>query len=167
MKKIFILVLTFISVYTNQANAQAVKFGYVNTQELIAQLPQVKIANDTIQAFKVRLGKKMDDMVSALRLKAMNLEKRKNETAPIQYEKEVNILKEEEKKIGEFEQLGQKELAAKSEGLLSPIQMKINDAIKAVAAEEKYTYIFDEAQGIILYADATANVTDKVKAKLK
>ncbi len=162
---ILLLLATACALVT--AKAQAPKVAYINTQELIYAMPEVKAANDSIQAAKAKVEGRIKSMVDELRLKAANLEKRKNEIAPIQYDKEVQLLQAEEKKITEFEQLGQQELALKSEGLFNPIQSRVNLIIKEVAAEEGYTYVIDGSQGTILYADPAVNIIEKVKAKLK
>ncbi|HRD09053.1 MAG TPA: OmpH family outer membrane protein [Saprospiraceae bacterium] len=147
--------------------AQTLKVAYINTQDLIYAMPEVKAANDSIQAAKAKVEGRIKSMVDELRLKAANLEKRKNEIAPIQYDKEVQLLQAEQKKITEFEQLGQQELALKSEGLFNPIQNRVNLIIKEVAAEEGYAYVIDGSQGTILYADPATNIIEKVKAKLQ
>lgn len=165
IKPILFLLATAGALVT--AKAQSPKVAYINTQELIYAMPEVKAANDSIQAAKAKVEGRIKSMVDELRLKATNLEKRKNEIAPIQYDKEVQLLQAEEKKITEFEQLGQQELALKSEGLFNPIQSRVNLIIKEVAAEEGYTYVIDGSQGTILYADPAVNIIVKVKAKLK
>lgn len=152
---------------TVEIKAQTVKVAYINTQDLIYALPEVKVANDSLQAAKAKIEGKIKSMVDELRLKAVNLEKRKNEIAPVQYDKEVQLLQAEEKKIAEFEQLGQQELTLKSEGLFDPIQSRVNLIIKEVAAEEGYAYVIDGSQGTILYADPATNIIEKVKAKLQ
>lgn len=146
-------------------NAQ-VKIGYINTQELIQFLPEVKVANDSVESLKTRLSKKVETLVTELRTKAINLEQRKSQIAPIQYEKEVQLLQAEEKKIGEMEALSQEELQVKAEGYLAPIRNKINAIIKEVATEEGYSYVVDTSQGWVLYADETVNLKDKVLAKV-
>jgi outer membrane protein len=50
--------------------------------------------------------------------------------------------------------------------LLSPIQEKVNKAIKDVATENGFLYIFDMGVGMVLYADPAADATKMVKAKL-
>ncbi len=57
-------------------------------------------------------------------------------------------------------------MVAKSEELLKPIQEKVDAAIRAVATENGYSYIIDNSQGTILYADPSSNVMDLVKVKL-
>nr|HMU05608.1 OmpH family outer membrane protein [Saprospiraceae bacterium] len=64
------------------------------------------------------------------------------------------------------EQSSQQKIYEKSEELLKPIQDKVNQAIKDVAAENGFLYIFDSSQGLVLYADPTADASKLVKAKL-
>ncbi|MBK8702089.1 MAG: OmpH family outer membrane protein [Saprospiraceae bacterium] len=82
------------------SEAQQLKVGYINTQELILLMPEVKTANDSIQATRQRVEGRIKSMVDELRLKAVNLEKRKNDIAPVQYDKEVQLLEAEEKRSG-------------------------------------------------------------------
>jgi Skp family chaperone for outer membrane proteins len=49
---------------------------------------------------------------------------------------------------------------------MQPILDKVNAAIKAVAEEHGYQFIFDAQSGVILYADESADITALVKAKL-
>ncbi len=149
-----------------QMNAQAIKVAFINTDELLLSLPEVKAANDSLLVNKQRLETKIQKMVQELRGKAGSLEKRKQEIAPIQYQKEVELLQAEEKKIQEFEQLGQQELKLKSEGFSGPLELKVNQAIKEVADKEGYTYVINASQGAILYADPSANIIEKVKVIL-
>jgi outer membrane protein len=54
----------------------------------------------------------------------------------------------------------------KSEELLKPIQDRVNKAIKDVATENGFLYIFDSGMGVVLYADPAADATKLVKTKL-
>jgi outer membrane protein len=149
-----------------QMHAQGIKLAYLSTDELLLALPEVKAANDSLMVSKQKLETKIQKMVQELRSKAGALEKRKQEIAPIQYQKEVELLQAEEKKIQEFEQLGQQELKLKSESFSGPLEAKVNLAIKEVAAAEGFTYVINSSQGLVLYADASVNILEKVKAKL-
>jgi outer membrane protein len=166
IKKIFILsAIAFI--FSNvELKAQTFKVAYISTDELLMSLPEVKTANDSLMAEKQRLEKKIQSMANDLRNKAMVLEKKKNDTAPIQYQKEVELLQAEEKKIMEFEQLGQEELKLKSQSFSGPLEERVNAAIKEVSAQEGYNYVINSSQGLVLYADPSTNILEKVKAKL-
>lgn len=161
--KVLFVALAFVSI---SMTASAQKFGYINSQELISQLPEVKEANANIETLKTQLQKKGQDMIAALQKKYSQLEADRDNYSPKQLEAEALKLREEEQKIAEFEQTSAQRIMTKSEELLKPIQTKINDAIKAVASENGYAYIFDTSLGVVLYADPGTDVTALVKAKL-
>jgi outer membrane protein len=165
LKNVFVLLTLVIGICFN-TQAQSLKVAYINTDELLTSLPEVKAANDSLVANKQKLEAKIQGMVNELRSKATTLEKRKQEIAPIQYQKEVELLQAEEKKIMEFEQLGQQELKLKSESFSVPLEAKVNKAIKEVAEKEGFAYVINSSQGMVLYADASVNILDKVKALL-
>ena len=54
----------------------------------------------------------------------------------------------------------------KRQELLKPIQDRVNKAIKDVATEKGFLYIFDSGMGVILYSDPAADATKMVKDKL-
>lgn len=164
MKKSLLIVIALI--FTSSV-AFSQKVGYVNSQAIIAELPQVTEANTTIETLKAQLMKKGQDMVKAFQTRYQELQAKQNELSPLKIEQETASLKTEEEAIAKFEQESQNRIMTKSEELLKPIQDKINLAIKTVAKEEGYSYIFDLTQGQILYADESADVSDKVKTKLK
>ena len=166
MKKIasvFIVMLFMACTYTLSAQ----KVGYVNTEIVIAELPQVKEANTNIETLRTQLMKKGQDMIKELQTKYQELQAKQNEISPLQYNEQLEALKTKEGEIQAFEQDSQVKLQKKSEELLKPIQDKVNAAIKAVATENGYTYIFDLAAGNILYADEKVDVSVLVTAKLK
>jgi len=147
---------------------QAQKFGYINSQELLSQLPEVKESTANIETLKKQLQKKGQDMVAALQQKYTSLQadQEQGRLSPVQLEQEATKLKEEESKIAQFEQTSQQKIYEKTEQLLSPIQERVNNAIKEVAQDNGYTYIFDTSLGMVLYADPGSDVSAKVKAKL-
>jgi len=149
-------------------NVNAQKFGYVDTQELLMQMPAVKEANSNIETFTTQLQKKGQDMIKALQLKYQDLDRKQKqgEISPIQLEGEAEKLKTEESSIMKFEQESQQKIMKKREDLLLPLRTKIQTAISDVAAENGFTYIFDLSTGFVLYADKSTDVGALVKTKL-
>lgn len=168
MNTIFKSMLFTIAFAALSVSVQAQKFGFINSQELIGQLPEVKEANAKIETLKKQLQKKGQDMIADLQNKYAGLQKKQTEglLSRIEIEKEAALLKEEEVKLGTFEQTSQEKIYKKSEELLTPIQLKINNAIQEVAQDNGYTYIFDTSLGLVLYADPGTDVSALVKAKL-
>jgi len=168
MNKSILQILTFVLLMSAGLQVQAQKFGYVNSQELIQGMAEVKEANASIETYKAQLQKKGQEMVQSLQSKYQSLEQKKNqgELSPKQLEVEGQGLQSEEVKIAQFEQESQQKIIDKSETLLKPIRDKIQNAINAVANENGYTYIFDASLGMILYAEDSTDVTALIKAKL-
>ncbi len=165
MNKLIPIILLCFSIIIS-ANSQ--KIGYVNSQEILTSLSEVKQANSDIEVMKTMFQKKGEDMVKELQTKYQELQKKQQtgELAPVEIEKQSALLKLEEAKLGEFEKSSQEKIYQKSEELLRPIQERVNKAIKDVATENAFLYIFDAGMGVILYSDPTADVTKLVKAKL-
>lgn len=168
MKTTLKSIIVGVAILAVGGTLQAQKFGYINSQELISTMPEVKEANSEIETLTKQLQKKGQEMLSAFQAKYQDLQAKQanGEIAPKQLELEASKLQEERVKIEEYEQTSQSKIAQKGEDLFKPIQDRVNQAIQDVAAEHGFSYIFDTSLGIILYADESTNVTQMVKAKL-
>lgn len=146
----------------------AQKFGYINSQQLIQQIPQVKEANAELETLQKQYEKEIESKANSLQTKyqALLRQQEQGDISPKQYEQEAQTLETERQSVAKYQQEIQQNLAQKSEDLLKPIRDRINDAITAVAEENGFTYIFDQSIGIILYAEESADVGSLVKAKL-
>ncbi len=167
--KLFLLSLGIILISLfNSSNLSAQKFGYLNSQALLSEMPEVKQADAELQALQTQLEKKGQQMVQDLQTKYQDLQRREQsgEISPKALDEEARKLKEQETEIGKFEEDMQKELTTKRQQKLQPLLDKVNAAIKQVATENQFTYIFDSSAGILLYAQETMDVTALVKTKL-
>lgn len=166
--KLFILVLVMAA---TAFTADAQKFGYLNSAEILSGMTEVKQANSSMEALQKQLQKKGQQMVQAYQTKLQDLQKKEQagELSPKQIEDEAAKLRGEEEKIGKFQQDMETQIREKQNSLLQPVFDRVNSAIKDVAKENGYNYIFDRnaAQGsTILYADETQDVTALVRTKL-
>lgn len=166
--KKFGLALFFGLILAFTANAQ--KFGYVDSANILESMPKVKEAESNLEAFGKQLQTKGQKMMEEFQVKYQELERRAREgdITPKDQESQVALLKEEENKIIQYEQDMQNQLAVKRDSLLAPILEEIRVAIQDVAKEKGFTYVFDSSPGVgvILYADETTNLTPDVKKKL-
>ena len=164
MKKTFALALALMLATAGFAQ----KFGFCNSTVLLSELAEVKAADSDLKDFQSQLTKRGQEMVKALQEKAAELE-RKKELGTISqndYATQATKLGEEEEKIKAYEQEVYTKLGEKRKILFDPILEKVNTAMKAVAEENKFTYVFDSSTQVILYADESLDVTKLVKAKL-
>lgn len=167
MKKILNIALALVLMLGFQS-LKAQKFAYVNTQEILQALPEVKEANANIETFRNQLINLGQKKVENLKAKYAELEQKQaaGDISRNQLEIEAQKLKEDEMKISQFEQESQQRILEKSEELLKPIRDKVQKAIDDVAKENGYAYVFDASLGFILYAEDSTNASSKVKGKL-
>ena len=162
------LILAVCTVFGLSAEAQ--KFGYLSSAAILQEMPEVKQAEADLEVLQKQLQSKGQSMLEDFQQKYLELERKnqQGEISPKELDAEAQTLKNQETEIAQYEQDMQRQLMEKRDELLAPIIEEINEAIKQVAEEEGYSYIFDASPGtgILLYADESTDVMDKVKAKL-
>ena len=170
MKSILKYALMVVFGLALNMSAQAQKFGIVNSGAILEAMPEVKEAESNLETLGKQLQAKGEKMMQDFQLKYQELQRKvqAGEITPKDQDTQAAALEEERNKIVQYDQDMQKQLGDKKEALLAPILDKVKTAIDAVAKENSFTYIFDGSPGIgvILYADASTDVTALVKAKL-
>lgn len=144
------------------------KFGYLNSAQILAEMPEVAQMNSNLEGYKTVLQKKGQQMVEEFQLKQQDAVTRKErgELSPVAEQQIMTELQNKQNEILAYEQSMQQDLAKKESELLQPILERVNEAIQLVAKENGFTYIFDVSAGVLLYADETLDVTPLVKTKL-
>ncbi len=145
---------------------QAQKFGYVNSQKILAELPELKAAEADLEALQKQLQKKGQALVEQLQKDYQLIQQKveRGELSPKQQDEEGKKLETRQQEIAKFEQDMVAQLQEKRTQLYQPIYDKVNAAIAAVAKEDGFTFIFNDQ--VLLYSEESMNVSDKVKAKL-
>ncbi len=155
-----------VLVFAATATASAQKFGYVNSAEILAELPAMKAAESNLEGLQKQLQKKGQAMVQNFETdyRALQEKAQAGELTPKAQQEEANKLETRQKEIAAFEQQMVADLQKKRAELLEPIYKSVNDAIAAVAKEKGYQFIFD--QQVLLFGEETADVSADVKTKL-
>ncbi len=146
--------------------ASAQKFGYVNSAAILAEMPELKQAEASLEALQSQLQKKGQTLVEKLQADYAVVQQKmeRGELSPKQQETEAARLKTQEEELGKYEQDMMKQLQEKRDSLLQPIYDKVNKAIADVAKENGFQFIFD--QGVLLYAEESQDISNLVKGKL-
>ena len=165
MKNNILIAVLFLA-FSMSLSAQ--KYGHINSQALLLQMPEIAIADSNIESYQKELTTKGEKMVTAFDAAySATLEKVNNQDlSPILVQAEEAKLAEQQQKIQAFQQEVQQLLYQRREELYQPVFTKVDDAIKAVGKAEAYTMVFDTSVGAILFTDDSEDLTDKVKAKL-
>ncbi len=147
--------------------AQNLKFGHINSQELMIAMPErdsaeVKLKNyakqlqEQIETLQVEFNKKYQDY----------LQKKATFTDAIREmkEKELNDLDQRSK---EFEQTAQQDYQRQQGELMKPIVEKANATIQKVAKANGFIYVFDISSGAVTYfSDQSIDILPMVKKEL-
>ncbi|TVR78648.1 MAG: OmpH family outer membrane protein [Chitinophagaceae bacterium] len=168
MTRLFSLLLILGLLFTGMSTttAQAPKFGHINSMELLSVLPGVRQADQQLEAFAKQLEEQNKNMLREYQTKAEEYQSR--EAMMLDAVKEVKLreISDLEQRIVAFQENAQRRLENKKEELYGPLLEKADDAIKAVAREHGYTYIFDTSSGALLHAEQSDNILPLVRQKL-
>lgn len=136
----------------------------------MSAMPEVLAANSELEVFQKQYENRIKAMVEDYQKKGMELQRRiqAGEVAPKAQEEEIAKLQAEEEKIGALEQEMRQKISEKQEALVAPLIKRMQDGIDAIAKEEGLLYVLDASpgNGVLLYADPSLDVTEKVMAKM-
>jgi outer membrane protein len=148
-------------------NAQELKFGHIDSRELLLSMPESDSAQAKMQKLSEDYQQQLEEMNVELNKKYDNyLQNRDTYTELIRQTKEADI-QEMQQRIGNFEQMAQQDLQAQQQQVMQPILEKANNAVKAVAQENGFIYIFDTGSGNPVYwSEKSIDILPLVKTKL-
>lgn len=160
-KKLIILFLIVapIGVYAQD------KLAYINTQEVFTQMPEIKDV-------ETKLSAKQEEIQKNLTAIQAEYEKKMEEFKADATQVTEAILTDRQKQIQQiqerfetYQENSEKEFQTLRQQLLTPIQQKMQQAIKSVGDKNGYTYIFEV--GAVPYISTSAVDAGKlVKAEL-
>ena len=164
MKKgLLTLMIAALAVFSTQAQT---KFGYLNSNELLASMPESVTMQTELQDYAKKLENQLSDMQSEYERKVTDFQQNETTYSELVKEDKIREVESIQKRMVDFQQSAQKSLGEKEQELFTPIREKAMAAIDDVAKENNFTYIFDTGAGTFLYVDESQNILSLVKAKL-
>lgn len=151
------------------AAQSAPKLAYIDSRAILAQAPgraeaeaQFQKEMQTYQSQVQKMGDSLNVLVAAYTKAEVTL-------SPAAKETRQKAIRDREAAYQERTQQMQQQAQQRQGELLGPIMEQINKAITDVRNADGYTFIFDVGAqgGVVVAADTTLNVTDKVIARLK
>jgi len=147
------IVLFLLALLVTSINAQSIKIGYIDVEEVINSLPQYQHDNDfLIQKFEPK-KQQLLDLFKHIELLKKNLNNIEVTISNETYKKELEKIKELEISFQTDTELWQQQLNQKKRESLQKIETMINLVIEKFATSEKYD--------LILYQNA-AFVSDQI-----
>ena len=164
MKKIVLIVACGLMM-GNIAIAQT-KLGHINSAELLKAMPDVTKAEAEIQDYAKRFQEQLQAMSKEYVTKIQAYQAGEKTMTDAMKEVKVKEIKDLEARIESTNQSAQEKVEKKRQDLLQPIIDKADKAIKAVATEKGYHYIFETSTGAFLQVKSSDDIMPLVKAKL-
>ena len=131
--------------------ASAQKIGYINTDELIGQMPEAAKAQTQLAEYQQALAQQGQDMMNELKIKDSTFSK-----DSAKYSASIREIKRKElydlyQKAQNFQQQeAQDSYQQKMNELVAPIREKAAATIKTVAKENNYTYVLEESTLLVM-----------------
>ena len=135
------------------ASAQNIKIGFIDTEQIVFNLPQYKKSIEAITREFEPKKQELLDLFKHIELLRANIELNKKTNSSNSNEIELSKLKDLEESFEKETEFWQKSMNSKKINLINKIESLVNNSINEFALEENYD--------LILYKDV-AFVSDKV-----
>lgn len=142
------------------------KFGHLDSQELLEAMPEKKAADKTLEDFAMQLEKQLEAMSMEWEKKVQDYRANQAMMSDIIAQTKAEEIQNLEQRIQAFQQNAQQSLAKKEGEVYQPILDKAKAAIEKVSEEKGYTYVFDTSAGSLLYQPESDNIIELVKTEL-
>ena len=155
------IVLFLLALLVTSINAQSIKIGYIDVEEVINSLPQYQYDNDSlIQQFEPK-KQQLLDLFRHIELLKENLNKVDRSE---NYQKELDNIRDLQASFQKETELWQQQLNQKKYESLQKIETMINLAIEEFAISENYDLILYQNAA---FASDQVNITNQIISKIE
>ena len=158
------IVLFLLALLVTSINAQSIKIGYIDVEEVINSLSQYQHDNDSlIQQFEPKKQQLLDlfKHIELLKENLNNVDKSINNE---NYQKELDNIRELEASFQKETELWQQQLNQKKYESLQKIETMINLAIEEFAISENYDLILYQNAA---FASDQVNITNQIISRIE
>ncbi len=146
---------------------QPMKFGHINTQEVLNSLPELKVIQAQLETEYKEKENQLATMQADLKTQQDEYVKVAQTMTPQARAEKEKGLQEMGQKVQNYYLLAQQQLQAREQELKMPIAQKVQAAIQEVGDENGFLYIFETASNMPLYrSEKSVDVASMVKVKM-
>jgi outer membrane protein len=165
-KKILISILSILPFSLMAQNATELKFGHVNTQEIVLLMPQMKEAQAQLEAMSKQYEDEIAKMTEELQSKYKDFQAMKNVDEAIMKTRQDELVALNQR-IDLMKQTATEQIQKKQDALVAPILDLVKKAINEIGAENGFMYIYDTSYPIIAYISPNSvDITPMLRKKL-
>lgn len=168
MKKLLLLA-AFMVLITPMLQAQTanLKIGHINSALILQAMPEKAKADSEVVKYTKSFQDEIDLMIKDGQAKGQEYQANEKTMSDAMKEVKMKEIQDLQSRLESIQQSAQEKVQQKKSDLWEPIIEKVNKAIKEVAKEKNYDYIFDVAGGgTLVYQKEEHDITNLVKAKL-
>ena len=164
MKKILLALLVAIPMF---AFAQAPKFGVVNTQTIAEAMPELKAAQEQVQASTQKYEEELKKLQEKIEKDFADFQALDANTPESIKERRMQDIQQQEQKMQQFHSTAMQDLQRQQAALMAPIQDEIYNAVKDISDSKGYSLILDRASDTgIIFASPKIDISNEVLTKL-
>lgn len=166
MKKNFFLVLSFFLSMAFLVEAQNLKYGYINADKLLQEMPDIVEVNKKLEEYIKPINEHILAKNEEYQKKLKEFNATKNQLSEFLLKEKENELSKMLLDLKQFQIDAQNNINQKKAELYQKPIEKLRKAINDVARENGYRFIIDNSKGVLLYFEAQDNIELLVKKKL-
>ena len=163
MKRITIIAFLILAA---SSTSFAQKFGHVNSNELLGQMPESRDVQKQVEEYVKQLEGQLSTMSEEYQSKVAEYQSNQALWSEPVKESKAEEISSLEKRIQRFQQTAQQSMNQKEEELFEPLLEKVETAIKKVSDEKGYDYVFDTSSGVLLHYPEGDNIMPEVRKEL-
>jgi outer membrane protein len=164
-KSFAVVALIICCSFASQAQ-NPVKIGYIDFNTLLAAMPGIDSVKIKLQSYQKTLTDQMDAMKAEFENKYLDYQSQSASMSDLIKQTKEKELSDLQGRIDAFQQKASQDLQAKQQELVAPFIEKAKVAIKDVAKENKFTYVLNAIEDVVIYKDEADDVMALVKKKL-
>lgn len=166
MKKFLLPLMAGLLAVALCSSVKAQKLGHFNSTELMQMMPEMDSAQRAQQEYAKELEGLIAGMQNELQTKYAEYQNNQSQWSELIKQTKTRELQDMQVRVQEFAQQSEEDYQRKTQELLAPIIEKITNAVKDVAKEGKFAYIFDAGNNALYTGPDAVDVMPLVKKKL-
>ena len=152
------LLLLFVLAGTTSFAQTTIKFGRINSEELIALMPERDSAFIKLDKLSKELQENMEALQNEFQTKYATYQQKQATWTAALLETKQRELQDLQSRYDQLRQTAPQDFQDEQQKLLTPVYQKANETIKALGKENGCAFVFDLSTGAIPYFDEAQSI---------
>lgn len=163
-KTIKVFLIAGSALFAFSAGAQ--KLAHINLDSLLRSMPETDSARKVGQAHYQELESEVESMQKEYQAKVDDYKAHETTWTPSFKSTQEEAIQQIGQRIQAFQASAQQDIQKFQDSITKPIIDKARTAVKQVAQEHQYKYVFDTSSGVVIYFEPSDDIFDLVAEKL-